>query len=94
MPTLLITITCLFKKEDRVLLQADERRAVVEDAIKKVLPKFKLQAISICGTKTTLRITHSSRMRLILVVLLLLLLSVIGTTTSTHPAKYYSRSNR
>jgi hypothetical protein len=50
-PTLPITITCLFKKEDCALLWADEQRAVVEDAIKKVLPKFKLQAISMGGTK-------------------------------------------
>jgi hypothetical protein len=52
-PTLPITITCLFKKEDRALLRADEQRAIVEDAIKKVLPKFKPQAISIGSNKDT-----------------------------------------
>jgi hypothetical protein len=50
-PTLPIMITCLFKKEDCALLQADKWRAVVMDAIKKVLLKFKPQAISIGQTK-------------------------------------------
>jgi hypothetical protein len=36
-----------------VLLRADERCAVVKDAIKKVLPKIKPQAISMGGTKDT-----------------------------------------
>jgi hypothetical protein len=52
-PTLPITITCLFKKEDHALLRADERHAVVEDAIKKVLLKFKPQAISMGSTRDT-----------------------------------------
>jgi hypothetical protein len=34
-------------------LRADKQRAVVEDATKKVLPKFKPQAISMGGTKDT-----------------------------------------
>jgi hypothetical protein len=53
MPSLSTSTTCLFKKENHASLQADARHAIVEEAIKKVLLKFKLQAISICGNKDT-----------------------------------------
>jgi hypothetical protein len=52
-PTLLITITCLFTMEDCALLRADEQCAIVKDAIKNVLLKFKPQVISIGGTKNS-----------------------------------------
>jgi hypothetical protein len=45
-----------FKKEDCASLQADEHRAVVEDAIQNVLSKFRQSPLA---ATMTLRITHS-----------------------------------
>jgi hypothetical protein len=50
-PSLPTSTSCLYPKEDRAKLRADERRDIVEDAIKKVFSKFKPQALQVTDSK-------------------------------------------
>jgi hypothetical protein len=79
--------TCLLKKEDCALLWAYKQHAIVEDAIKKVFSKFKLQAITISSTKDTKYNSLLEDEAILRSLITAVAKCVIVTMTSIHPSK-------